>query len=228
MSTVFEVRQDSLTCLGDGNKPPAALLRMGVLPAATKWDLFALQGRMFNLHQGTVGTAVNGSEVAVGAIVLTAPTVRFTVPVGTTVFPRRLSVAYATAAGTANELALCYTDSDTYDSGGVALVPKNWRTDNPRATAVTKCYIGSSGGTPLVEAALTNVRALYQAVIPLAFTFATSYTLEKQYEVKFDNLIPIVGPASVLLFASAATTAQTIYFSLDWAEVDTECAVTAV
>jgi hypothetical protein len=226
MTTLLEVRQDSLTSLGDGNTPPQALLRMGIAPVASKWDLFALQGRMFNLKQTTIGTAVAGSAQAVGAIVLTAPTVRFSVPVGTTVFPRHLNISFATAAGTDNEIALAYTDTSSYTSGGTAITPLNWRTDAPRATVVTSCVMAA--GSAIVEAALTNVRAIYQDIIPLAFAFATSYDLKYNVDKWFNSLIPIVGPASVLLFVVGATTTPTVYFSLDWAEVPTVSAITAV
>lgn len=226
MSTLLEVRQDSLLSLGDGNTPPQALLRMGIAPMASKWDLFALQGRMFTAKQTTIGTAVAGSAQAAGAIVLTAPTYRFTVPTGMTVFPRRLQIAFATAAGTDNEIALIVSETASYTSGGTAITPLNWRTDNPRSTSVVNSYMAA--GSAIVEAALTSVRALYQDIIPLAFAFATSYHLQYVVDKYFDDLHPIVGPASVLMFAVGATTTPTIYFSMDWAEVPTVSAVTAV
>jgi hypothetical protein len=226
MTTLLEVRQDSLLSLGDGNTPPQALLRMGIMPVANKWDLLALQGRMFTVKQTTIGTALAGSAADAGGIVLTAPTLRFSVPVGTTVFPRHLNVAFATAAGVDNEIALSYDDTATYTSGGTAVTPLNLRTDAPRATSVTNCY--HAAGSAIVEAALTNVRAIYQDVIPLAFAFATSYHLMYTIDKWFDSFIPIVGPASVLLYLSAKTTANTHYVSLDWAEVPTVSAITAV
>jgi len=218
MTTLFEVR-NTLTSLGDGNTPPVPLTRMGHPVGVTKWDHFALMGRMYNLKQTTIGTALAGSAADNAGIVVTAPTIRFTVPTGVTVFPRRFEVALATAAGVDNEIAVIASQTDSYTSGGTALTPLNWRTDNPRATAVTNCY--HAAGSAIVEAALTNVRALHQAVIPLAFAFATSYHLLYNHAVQWDDLIPIVGPASFLVFLSAKTTALTHYFSLDWAEVAT-------
>jgi hypothetical protein len=217
MATLFEVRQSNLLALGDGNVPANPMLRMGIPAEATKWDLFALMGRMYNLKQTTIGTAVAGSAQAAGAIVLTAPTVRFTVPTGTTVFPRHLNLSFATAAGTDNEIALIYSETDSYTSGGTAVTPLNWRNDNPRSTAVTSCYIAA--GSAIVEAALTRVRALYQDVIPSAFAGAATdqYVVDKW----FPDLVPIIGPASVLFFFVGATTTMTGYFSMDWAEVPT-------
>lgn len=226
MTTLLEVRQDSLLSLSDGNTPPQALLRMGIMPVASKWDLFALGGYMFTAKETTIGTALTGSAQNAAGIVTTAPTFRFSVPTGTTVFPRRFNVSFASMAGVDNEIAIAYSETSSYTSGGTAITPLNWRSDNPAATAVTSCYHAS--GSAIVEAALTNVRALYQAVIPLAFTFASSYTLEKTLDVKWDNLIPIVGPASFLVWLSGKTTANTHYFTCEWAEVPTKSAITAV
>lgn len=224
MTTLLEVRQDSLLSLGDGNTPPQALLRMGIMPVASKWDLLALQGRMFTAKQTTIGTALAGSAADAGGIVLTAPTFRFSVPVGTTVFPRRLNVSFAALAGVDNEIALIYDDTATYTSGGTAVTPLNLRTDAPRATVVTNCY--HAAGSAIVEAALTNVRAIYQSVLPLAFT--PGDTVHHTINEEWDDFIPIVGPASVLLYLSAKTTANTHYLSFVWAEVPTASAITAV
>ena len=226
MNDLLETRQDSLLSYGDGKAPPAAVLRMGIMPQATKWDLFALQGRMFTCKQTTIGTAIAGSAQAAGAIVLTAPTFRFTVPVGTTVFPRKLNLSFAAGAGTDNEIALIYTNTNSYTSGGTAVTPLNYRTDGPRATVVTNCCIAA--GAAVVEAGLGDVRAIYQDILPLAFTFASSYTLQYKIDKVWEDLMPVVGPASVLLFVVGATTTPTFYFSMDWAEIPTISAVKAV
>jgi hypothetical protein len=218
MTTLFEVRQTSLLSLGDGNTPANPMLRMGIPAEASKWDLFALGGRMFNVKQTTIGTALSGSTAAAGAIVLTVPWLRFTVPTGYTVFPRHLNLAISAAAGTDNEIALCYSETDSYTSGGTTLTPLNWRADGPKATIVTSCVIGPSGGV-ITEGGLTRVRVLFQHVIPTAFGVnqTDQYCLDKW----FNDLIPIVGPASVLLFFGGATTTPAGYVSMDWAEVPT-------
>jgi hypothetical protein len=114
--TLFEVRQNSLLTLGDGNTPAVPLARMGFPAVSTKWDMFALAGRMFNLKQTTIGTALSGGTADAAGIVLTVPWVRFTVPTGFTIFPRHLNLSVATAAGTYNEIAFCYTQTDTFTS----------------------------------------------------------------------------------------------------------------
>jgi hypothetical protein len=225
--TFVQVAQDSLGALADGSIVRIPALKMGVPAGASKWDLFALGGRMFNVKEGTIGTAITFSAADNAGIVLTAPSFRFTVPTGTTVFPRRLNLALIPGATTVdNEIALLYTAADSYSSGGTAVTPLNWRTDNPRATGVTNCYYCS--GSAIVEAALTSVRVLHQEIYSVAAAFATSYNLNINKTVAFDDLVPIVGPASVLLFVSAKTAAVTGYFSFDWAEVPTVSAINAV
>lgn len=214
-----EVAQQTLRALGDGNTAPLPMSRMGLPAILSKWDQFALAGRMFNLKQTTIGTALSGATADNGGIVLTVPWVRFTVPTGYTVFPRHFNLAFATAAGTLNEVALVYTNTDSFtSSAGVATTPRNWRPDSDAASSVVEnCYIGASGGVN-TEASLGVVRALYQDILPAAFTASfLSYRINEWFE----DLIPIVGPASVLLFWTGATTTPSGYFSLDWAEVPT-------
>jgi|WetSurMetagenome_2_1015567.scaffolds.fasta_scaffold166451_2 hypothetical protein len=216
MATLFETRQTSLLSLGDGNTPAVPLTRMGFPALMTKWDMFALAGRMFNLKQTTIGTALAGATAAGGSIVLTVPWVQFTVPTGYTVFPRHLNLAVAAHTGTVSEIAMIYTATDSYTSGGTPLIPLNWRTDNPRSTSVTNCVVGPSGGV-ITEAALVSVRSIYQDVIPA--TFAANATDQYCIDKWWDDLIPIVGPSSVVLYFGGVTTTPTGYFSMDWAEV---------
>ena len=46
MTTLYEVRQDSLLSLGDGNTPAVPMARMGFPANISKWDMFALAGRV--------------------------------------------------------------------------------------------------------------------------------------------------------------------------------------
>lgn len=218
MSDLFVTRQTALLSLGDGNTPPVPMTRMGLPVECSKWDLFALMGHMYNLKQTTVGTALAGATANATSIVVTVPWVRFTVPTGITIFPHHLNLAYATHAGTVSEVALVYSQTDTFSAGGTALTPLNWRTDNPRDTSVTKCYVGPSGGAN-TEGAMVNPRVIYQDIVPAAF--AANATDQYAVDVWFDDLIPIIGPASVLLFFGGVDTTPTGYFSLDWAEVAT-------
>lgn len=217
MTTLYEVRQDSLLSLGDGNTPPNPLLRMGIPAQCSKWDIFALGGRMFNLKQTTIGTALAGATAAAGSIVLTVPWVQFTVPTGLTVFPRHLNLAMQEMAGTLAEIAWVYTQTDSYTSGGTALTPLNWKSGGA-ASSVTNCVIGPSGGV-ITEAALVGVRALYQDNLPA--TFAANATDKFCINIMIEDLVPVIGPASVIVFFGGVTTTPTGYFTMDWAEVPT-------
>lgn len=216
-----EVLQNTLRALGDGNTAPVPLARMGLPAVLSKWDLFALGGRMFNLKQTTIGTELSGATAA-ASTVLTIPWVRFTVPTGYTVFMRHLNISLTAMAGTANEIALVYTNSDSYTSGGTALTPTNWRTDSAAPASVcTSVRIGPSGGV-ITEAALGTVRALYQEGLAAAFTASfLAHTIDKTFE----DLVPIVGPGSVLLYLTGNTTTPAGFFSMDWAEVPTSAVI---
>ena len=216
MTTLFEVRQETLTTLGDGNTPPVPMARMGFPATISKWDMFALGGRMFNLKQTTIGTALAGATADAASIVLTVPWVQFTVPTGITVFPRHLNLSVAAMAGTLAEIAWIYTGSNSYTSGGTSLTPLNWRADSPSSTSVTNCVVGPSGGV-ITEAALTSVRALYQDILPA--TYAANATDQFTIDKWIEDLVPIVGPSSVILYFGGVTTTPTGYFSMDWAEV---------
>lgn len=225
MTTLLEVRQDSLLSLSDGNTPPAALLRMGILPVATKWDLLALQGKMFNLTNATVGTPIAGSAQDAGGIVVTAPTIRVGVPTGYTFFLYRFNLAIQAMAGTLNEIAIVASETNTYTSGGTSVTPTNWRTDWPAGSSVgtNVCY---AAGSAIVEGTLVRPRRLFAAV--KAAALATAEDFGYLSNITFPDFRPVVGPAAILVWVSAATTASTMEFSLDWAEVATVSAVTAV
>lgn len=213
-----EVAQSTLRALGDGNTAPLPMSRMGLPAVLSKWDHFALGGRMFNLKQTTIGTELSGATAA-ASTVLTVPWVRFTVPTGYTIFPRHLNLSLTALAGTANEIALIYTNTDSFtSSAGVALTPRNWRPDADAASSIVEnCYIGASGGVN-TEAALGVVRALYQEGMAAAYTASF---LQHTIDQWFEDLIPIVGPSSVLLYLTGNGTTPAGFFSMDWAEVPT-------
>ena len=215
----MEVRQNSMLAASEGTATRRPMLKMGVPLVGDLWSYLALQGRMFNLQETTTGTVLTAAVADATSNVLTIPSMRFTVPTGVTVFPYRFNIAWQARAGTITEGMIIASETDTYTSGGVALVPKNWRTDNIRATSVSNCATGS--GTALVEAALVRPRSLYKFVHTHAIAATDVNNIEKIWPV----LWPIVGPASVLIYLGSVTTAATYLFSLDWAELPTINAV---
>jgi hypothetical protein len=210
-----EIRQFTLGAYSEGSQVLSAAAKMGLQAMLSKWDHFALGGFMFNAHEPTVQTPITGGAVNAAGAVLTAPAIRFTVPSGLTVFPRKLQLAIQTAAGTLNEIGVVVSDGDTYTSGGAAVVARNWRMDDLRASGVTNLLHCS--GAAIVEAALSNPRQLATYTRPAAYT--AGETFDGLTTFQWDDLIPLVGPCSFLVFLGAATTALTYTFALDWAEV---------
>ncbi len=208
----FEVRTH-LPALGEMQSVRAPLTPFGVPVVGTVWDQFALGGYMFNTGEPTIGTPVTAGTADAGGILLTAPAVRLTVPDGVTVFPRRIQIAYETAAGTLNEVAVVAAEGDSFATGGTALTVHNWRTDNPRASVVKNVLHGATEGT------LGAARHLYKYIRPAALTAGETH---ENIDIEFDDLRPIVGPASLLVYVGAATTEATICFAMDWAEVPTQ------
>ncbi len=221
--TDFVVNQTSLLSNGDGTSPMPLMSKMGIVPFLSKWDFLALQGRMFNVHNTTIGTVLAGPTQNAASIQLTIPWFRFTVPAGLTVMPHRLHIALATAAGTNNEMAVVYSMTDSYTSGGTAMatIIKNLRSDavSPRDTAVTNAYIGPTGGV-ITEAALTSPRVIWTKFKTYAMA-ASAGEIDVNSDVAWEHFIPIVGPASFLLYITANTTAPDIEFDLTWAEIPT-------
>ena len=144
---------------------------------------------------------------------------RFTVPTGTTIFPRHLNLAFATHAGTVSEVALVYSQTDTFSCGRHGASRRSTGAPITRAIPASRsAYVGPSGGAN-TEGALVSPRAIYQDIVPAAF--AAKATDQYVVDVWWDDLIPIIGPASVLLYFGGVDTTPTGYFSLDWAEVAT-------
>ena len=220
-----QIKQAALFAGTEGYPSPVPQTKDGVAVFQTPWSYYAKMGLMFNVHENVLSTAINGSVADASSLVLTIPTIRFTVPSGTTVLPRRFDLNMATAAGTVTEVAIVYTDTDTYTSGGTALatIIKNLRTTNgaggaPPATKVTNAYQGS--GTALVEAAMTNPRRLGGLTKGFAAA-ASAGELFMNSTWEWSDLIPIDGPASFLIFIGAVTTTPSFEFDLTWAEVPT-------
>jgi hypothetical protein len=213
---MFQIQQNSLGLAAEGSQIKGAALRMGFPALASKWDQLALGGFMFNAGEGTAGTPLTAQAVNAAGIVLTAPTLRFTVPAGLTVFPHKLDIAIETAAGTLNEIAVIASDTDTYTSDGTAITARNLRMDDPRASAVAN--LKHCSGSAIVEAALVNPRHLFKEVRAAAFAAGETF---HNVHAEWEDLIPLVGPCSFLVYLGAAGTALTYLFAMSWAEVPT-------
>lgn len=186
-------------------------------------DQWRRAGKVFQTHNPTLGTAITFSAAAAGGHVLTAPSIRFSVPSSLVVVPLRLKVRFSAMAGTPNEMALVASETDTYSSGGTSVTLTAYNTVIDNATdlatsAVTNLRSGS--GSALVEAALVDPR-----VIDIQYFARADAVSEPKAEWNFsaaaeDALYYVSGPASILVYISAVTTASAGEFVLEWAELD--------
>ena len=182
-----------------------------------------MAGKVFQTHNPTIGTAITFSAAAAGGHVLTAPSIRFSVPTSLVVVPLRLKVTFSAMAGTPNEMALVATDTDTYSSGGtsVTLAAYNRVVDGVTSlgtSAVTNLRSGS--GSALVEGTITNPR-----VIDIQYFARADAVSEPKADWSWSahrdgGFTYIHGAASVLVYISAVTTASAGEFILEWAELD--------
>ena len=218
------VQQQSRSIAGDSTYINLPALRDGPLVTADIIHQWTREGRVFQTHNPTLGTALTGSAAAAGGHVLTAPSIRMTVPVSTVVVPLRFQAKMSAMAGTPNEFAIIASETDSYTSGGTSVTLAALSTfissgsGSPRSSAVTNLRSGS--GSALVEAALTNVR-----VLDINYLARADAVSEPKAEWDANLAMKgafyyIQGPASILIYLSAVTTALTYEFVLEWAELD--------
>jgi hypothetical protein len=219
-----DVKQQGRAYSDDGSSRNLSITRDGALVTADIVHQWAREGRLFQTHNPTIGTPITGSAAAAGGHVLTAPSLRMTVPAAITVVPLLFKAMFNAMTGTPNEFAIVADDTDTYTSGGTSVTltayPEfidNLGTGNPHASAVTNLRSGS--GSALVEAALTNPRVLDIGYLARADAVSEPKA-EYVWNPLADGLVTYIhGPASVLIYLSAVTTALTYEFVWKWAEL---------
>jgi hypothetical protein len=219
------VKQQAPEVYADGATANIRATRDGALVTSDLVTTWLREGRVFQTHNPTIGTPITGSAAAAGGHVLTAPSLRLSVPASKVVVPLLLKVMFNAMTGTPNEFAVVATDTDTYSSGGtsVALTAYNMFIDNlgtgqPHNSAVTNLRSGS--GSALVEGTLTNPRVLDIGYLARADAVSEPKA-QYVWNPVTDGIMPhIHGPASFLVYLSAVTTALTYEFVLMWAELD--------
>ena len=226
------VQQQSDAVARDGVAVSIAALRERALVTADVIHEWTRAGRVFTTHNPTIGTALTFSAAAAGGHVLTAPSIRFTVPASLTVVPLNLKVTFSAMAGTPNEMALVATDTDTYSSGGTSVTIAaynrfldNLGTGQPLTSAVTN--LRSCSGSALVEGTITNPRVLDIQYFARADAVSEPKAEWRWNALRDGGLTYIHGPASVLIYISAVTTAAAGEFMFDWAELDKNVLVNA-
>lgn len=217
------VQQQSRSVSADSTRIDLPALRDGPLVTADIIHQWVREGRVFQTHNPTLGTALTGSAAAAGGHVLTAPSLRFTVPVSTVVVPLRFRATFSAMAGTPNEMAIVASETDSYTSGGTSVTLTAYSaflstTGAPKSSVVTNLRSGS--GSALVEAALTNPRVLDVNYFARADAVSEPKAEWDANLAAKGSFYYIHGPASILVYLSAVTTALTYEFIMEWAELD--------
>ena len=216
------VQQQSPGIASDGAYAAVRMTRENAILTADLVTAWVREGRVFQTHNPTIGTALVGSAAAAGGHVLTAPSLRFTVPASTIVVPLRFKATFSAMAGTPNEMAIVASEGDTYSSGGTSVTLAAYSmfidASPPKTSVVTNLRSGS--GLALVEGALVNPRVLDIQYFARADAVSEPKAEMIWNPVQEGLLSYIHGPASFLIYLSAVTTALSYEFVLNWAELD--------
>lgn len=208
------VRQETYSTNGEGAQGLVRLNRRGELVVVDLYTQLVDDGRVFvasNAARETaeaIGTATTFSD--------TDPALLLDVPSGTTAKPLEIIMNQGgTVAGGNITLLITLSDKIRYASGGVKLTPQNMRFDEPRSSSCN-FYTGS---TDIVANANTDDITLYGANLVHdidALEGGHIHLTAKNY------IMPqLIGPAALVIYAVAATTQPSFFYSIKWAEFDT-------
>lgn len=181
-------------------------------------DAWTRDGRVFVANNPVLGTPETMSATGT-VILLTAPSLRYTIPSGVTVVPIHVALAVITVAAKDDVFGVIVNNADSYTSGGdaVAMTVKNALingTTEQRSEAITNLHYSD---TAIVEAGLTNpvILKIQESQGPTAVA-----TWNPEYNIlKGDPMVYIKGPASFLVFAVQETAAAEASWSMSWAEL---------
>lgn len=229
MSSSFElvakVQQAGAGVVRDGDRSVLRMNRERALQVNSREglvDQWVRQGRVWTASNPVIGQPETMSAAGT-AYTLTAPSLRFTVPQGCLVVPLHVQFAVGQVTAKNNIMAVLATESDSYSSGGdaVLMTPYN-AICAPAGTAditpptVTNLHYSD---TAIVEGTLTRARclknirseALADSVMPQDFEFNV---------LKGDTMVYLAGPASFLVYLVQETTAAEAEWSMSWAVLD--------
>lgn len=186
-------------------------------------DMWTRAGRVWTASNPVIGQPETASGNGT-AITLTDPTLRYTVPAGAVVVPLHVQCSVGQVTAKNNLFAVLATASDSYSSGGdaVLMVPYNAIVDGAGTGAevpktVEKLHYSD---TSIVEGALTRPRCL-KTIRSEGLADASVGPSEFEYNVlKGDCMTYLVGPASFLVFLVQETTAAEIEWSMSWAVLE--------
>jgi len=220
-----KVRQTNQGVASDGDDVMLRLNREYSLQVNTREamiDKWIREGRVFIANNPVLGQPETMSATGT-ALVLTDPSLRFTVPAGNIVVPIFVQVTSIQINAKKACFAVIANSADSFTSGGDAVLAtaKNAVVTPATMTAlrgssVTKLHYSD---TSIVEAALTSPRLLKFLKKMGTATDETSWNPEYNI-LKGDPMVYLVGPASLLVFDVQETAADEAEFTMCWAELD--------
>jgi len=221
--TYADVNQLNPELAKDGNFRGFRVQRDGSLVVASREalvDAWTREGRVF-IGDTPVQGVPETMSAAGTAIVLTDPSLRFTVPSGLVVVPISVQISGHHTTAKHAIFTVLATASDSYTSGGdvVAMPVYNAlinSTTQQRTSAVTNVKYSD---TAIVEAALVAPRLLKTYLKNATATDPTDWAPEYSI-LKGDPLVYMKGPASFLVYVVEETAAIEAEWTMMWAELD--------
>ena len=208
------VSQDAYVGVAEQGYPAVRMNPRGELIVPDWMTQLALDGRVFNISNVTIETVALGST----SFVDTDPFLLIDVPSGTTIIPLEVSLFQGgTVAGGIITVIITTDDGLRFSSGGTLITSINMRKDDPIASSVS-AYVGDA--TAIVAAANVDADTLY--VVRFQEDVTSPTTTEMCFWSARTHIPPVlIGPASLLVHAFAATTAPGLFWSVKWAEFAT-------
>lgn len=217
-----DVRQVNPLVLSDNDEASVRLNREYALQINTREglvDKWTREGRVFIAQNPVTGQPETMSATGT-AITLTAPSLRYTIPEGNVVAPISVQVNGFVANAKKALFCVLVSDTDTYTSGGdaVLMVPRNALIQSNaalRGSSISKLHYCD---TAIVEAAVTRTRTL--KFVRKMGTATDETTWNPEYNIlKGDPMVYIVGPASFLVYVVSETAALEAEWTMSWAEL---------
>jgi len=190
-----------------------------------------LEGRMFHIQNGTESAPVNTTA----AIADTTVWVVLDTSAGTTTIPTYVDVWVNTfAAGTVNLEAMVEVDRllNRHNTGGTAFVPENMRSDRPRVSTCTNCYVAAAGDITLdaksaVPDSMEIARMTFCEATPGSSNEPSDFVMNipKLYSVLDRPPVAVVDVGSIITHFGAASGDATGFGVMEWAELPTSAVV---
>ena len=215
------VQQDTYSGVAEQGAVALRVNPRGELVTPDWFTQLVLDGRVFNASNAVQETDEAFVETGRGTNNVN-PSLLVDAPSGTTIIPLEVIIDFGNTPGTSKDMVFTINTDDTtrYSSGGAAITPINMRKDDPNTSG---CSV-YSGSTQIVASANTDDDTIFCTMIEEEATPRTAVAGLPLFFWTAKQYIPpvLIGPASLLVFVTAATTNdQEMNWSVKWAEIST-------